>query len=138
MYWKPPTSRPPGRGYTILPTTWKARLLLTLAFFAGLFMLGGWIVVLAATGTSTSLFGTIDITFENQTAHEVTVRIGTEANLRLAPGETRTISEAEILWLGKRRVEATDENGNTVYSQRLNRGDLKRMHYRVVIQEPRF
>lgn len=42
---------PKGRGYDIFPRTFKARLLLALAFVGGLTMIGGWVASLALMGT---------------------------------------------------------------------------------------
>ncbi len=75
--------------------------------------------------------GFTDFTVRNRTDGEVTVLLDRIIYGRVG-GEERTLSTYE--WDGRRLVQVVDERGRIIYSERLSKGDLKRMDYHIVIE----
>ena len=119
--------------YKIFPQTAKARLLLLAAFIGGLLAVGGYV---AFVFLSNSWFDDIEVTYANQTDTTVAVYLANDLELTLRAGEERTISYYKLEWWFSRNVEARTLDGRLVFATKLDRDDLKRQHYRVVIDGP--
>lgn len=120
-------------GYTIFPTTWKARLLLAIAFLGGLAIIGSFVAAFALVRV-TSLTPEIYVTYENRTDGSVTIEVDGRREAIVPPHQSVTFKELELGWLFGRRVKAIeDATRREIFSQELDRDDLKRLGYRIVI-----
>ncbi len=123
---------PEGRGYNIGPQTPLSRPGVALAVVCGLAMMAYSFFVVGSGLSGETIGGFTDFTVTNRTDGEVTVLLDRIIYGRVGD-EERTLSTYE--WDGRRLVQVVDERGRIIYSERLSKGDLKRMDYRIVIEE---
>ncbi|MDO8612785.1 MAG: hypothetical protein Q7R32_08180 [Dehalococcoidia bacterium] len=123
------------RGYDIFPRTWLARVLLGLAFLAGIAMIGGYFVVSLGAFDSFDFFDETKVTVENRTDRMLTIYVAGQSEAVVPAGETTTFSTPEIMWrFDDAKVQAVDFNGIVVFEEDIDLGELKRRDYRIVIE----
>jgi hypothetical protein len=122
--------------YRILPQTWKARLLLFGAFVAGLCLMVGYFAIFFLSGFgSLNLFDKIDITYENRTQATVVVYINGKLELTVPAGKSVVQSDPKIVWWADRTVEAKNQSGRIVFAVTLDKDDLEKAGYRIIIDD---
>lgn len=122
--------------YDILPTTWKARALLALAFVAGLALLGGYFafVLLVQFG---DWWDDFEITYVNETETTIAIYVDNDLKMTLGSEEEGSMSDKKFLWkLARRDIEVRTLTGVLVYAISVDEGDLKEMDYKIVIRSP--
>ena len=126
-----------GRGYDIFPRTFKARLLLALAFLAGLAITGSYLAVSLVTCDFFDFLDEVEVTVENRTDRLLTIYVAGQSEAVVTPGDTTAFTTQKISWkFGGAKVQAVDSNGVVVFEDDLDLGDLERMDYRIVIEPP--
>lgn len=126
-----------GRGYDIFPRTFKARLLLALAFLAGLAIIGSYLAVSLVTFDFFDFLDEVEVTVENRTDRLLTIYVAGQSEAVVTPGDTTAFTTQKISWkFGGAKVQAVDSNGVVVFEDDLDLGDLERMDYRIVIEPP--
>jgi predicted Zn-dependent protease len=100
-----------------------------LAVVCGLALMAFSYFVLGSGSSGETIGDFTDFTVTNRTDGEVTVLLDRITYGRVG-GEERTFSTYK--WDGRRLVQVVDERGRIIYSERLSKGDLKRMDYRIV------
>lgn len=128
---------PKGRGYDIFPRTWLPRVLLGLAFAAGLAIMAGWVAVIALSFIYFDIFDEVEVTVENRTERLLTIYVSGQSEAVVPPGQTRSITTLKIQWrFGGALVQAVDDNGVIVFEDDLDLGDLEDVDYHIVIEAP--
>jgi hypothetical protein len=125
--------------YRILPQTWKARVLLFGAFVAGLCLMVGYFALffVGAFGPFNALgiFGKIDITYENRTQVTVVVYVNDRVELTVPAGKSVVQSDLKLLWWSQRKVVAKDQSGRIIFAVTLDKDDLEKAGYRIIIDD---
>ncbi len=121
-----------GRGYNIGPQTPLSRAGVALAFVCGLALMAYSFFVVGSGLSGETIGDFTDFTVTNRTDGNVTVLLDRIIYGRVS-GEERTFSA--YTWDGRRLVQVVDERGRIIFSERLSKGDLKRMDYRITIEE---
>ncbi len=121
-----------GRGYNIGPQTPLSRAVVALAVVCGLALMAYSFFVVGRGLSGETIGDFTDFTVTNRTDGNVTVLLDRIIYGRVS-GEERTFSAYK--WDGRRLVQVVDERGRIIFSERLSKGDLKRMDYRITIEE---
>ena len=120
---------PEDRGYKSGPQTPLSGAGVALAVVCGLAIMA-YSYFVVGDGLSGETIGEFtDFTVTNRTDGEVYVLLDHSSYGRVG-GEERTFSTYK--WDGRRLVQVVDERGRIIFSERLSKGDLKRMDYRIV------
>jgi hypothetical protein len=120
----------PARGYDIFPRTFKARVLLALAFVAAIGMVPGTLFLMGLGHQR------LDVAVENESGRELTILVDREVWGSVAVDDTLTLDSSEVFWDDARLVEAIDQQtGEEVFSDRVSRADLEEMDFRIVIED---
>jgi predicted Zn-dependent protease len=126
-----------GRGYDIFPRTFKARVLLALAFVGGALAISTYLaVVLGAFDFGTfDLFDETQVTVENRTDRMLTIYVAGQSKAVVPAGDTTTFSTQKIVWkFNKAKVQAVDFNGTIVFEEEIDLSELERRGYHIVIE----
>ena len=125
-----------GRRYDIFPRTFKARLLLALAFLGGLTIVG-FSVAYDALTLDFKLFGDVEVTVENRTERQLTIYVQGRSEAIVPVGETVGITTLKIQWrFGGAIVQAVDSDGIIVFRDDLDLDDLRDIDHHIVIEAP--
>jgi hypothetical protein len=126
--------------YKIFPTTVKARLLLGLAFLVGLAVMAGYFVLFFAGPFgfgffSFGWFDEIDVTYVNRTDTTIVIYLDEDLEVTILPRGEATVGYRKIEWWWNRDVEARTLSGQLVSATSLDRDDLERLDYRIIIDD---
>lgn len=125
------------RSYDILPRTFKARLLLALAFLGGLTIIAGYLVLFVLSFNYFDIFDEVEVTVENRTERQLTIYVEGQSEAVVPPGQTTSITTLKIQWrFGGTLVQAVDSDGIIVFQDELDLSDLEDIDYHIVIEAP--
>ena len=129
-----------GRQYDIFPQTFKARLLLTVAFLGGLTIVGSYFVLSAlAIGIfgDLDLFGNVEVTVENRAEQQLTIYVDGQSEAVVPAGQTVGFTTLKLQWrFGGALFQAVDNDGFIVFQGDFDLDDLEDIDYHIVIEAP--
>jgi hypothetical protein len=123
--------------YKVFPETTRARVGLGLAFAGGLFLAVGYLVLFLIPSPLgfANWLDEIDVTYVNRTDETVAVYVNNDLDVTVPPGEEVTVEYRKIEWWWNADFEVRDLQGRLISANRYDDDDLKRLDYRVVIDD---
>ena len=120
--------------YKVFPETTKARVLLALAFAGGLLVMAGYfaLFILRPYG---AWWDEIEVTYVNNTDTTIAVYLDEDLDFTVPPGEEVTVDYRKVEWWWDSDLEFRDLQGRLIAAMRYDKGDLKRLDYRIVIDD---
>jgi hypothetical protein len=120
--------------YKVFPETTKARVLLALAFAGGLLVMAGYfaLFILRPYG---AWWDEIEVTYVNETNETIAIYVNDDLDVTVPAGEQTTVGYRKLEWWWNAELEVRDLQGNLISADRYDKDDLKRLDYRIVIDD---
>jgi hypothetical protein len=110
---------------------------LGLAFAGGFFIAVGYLVLFfipSPLGFANWL-DEIEVTYVNRTDQTVAVHVNNDLDVTVPPDEEVTVEYRKIEWWWSADLEIRDLQGRLISASRYDDDDLKRLDYRIVIDD---
>lgn len=125
--------------YKVFPQTTKARILVAVAFVAGLALTAGYFVYAFAWWAPGPFawfdaWDKIEVTYVNETEDAVVVYLDDDVVATVQSGGSVTHTYRKVQWWFNRRVVARSQSGLILFATEADSGDLKEMDYKIEIR----